>query len=248
MPIIHSSIFNCVKLGVLVLLMMPCVSLAQKAVKLKPIEKISLSIPEPSDIALAPDGKVAYVVSDNGLLYETDLAGKVLRESSLKGYDFEGVWVDDKMVYVVDERTRKVYQVDRVTLETVGSVEVPYMAGRNKGYEGICYNPVIGKFLLVTEKDPTQIFEVDLHIGRVRKETEIKKIGDISSISFYNDKVYILSDEDHELWELDAKTYKVERKFNLPIINPEGLMFGLDGKLYVVSDDMATLFIFDKLP
>lgn len=233
---------------VLVVCLLPLVAFSQKAIKIKPLEKLQLAIPEPSDMAIAPDGKVAYIVSDNGLLFETDLQGKVLRESSLKGYDFEGVWVDDKTVYVVDERTRKIYQVDRLTLEATGSIEVPYMASRNKGYEGICFNQTVGKFLLITEKDPAQIFEVDLNSGRVTKETEIKKIGDISSITWYNNKIYILSDEDHELWELEPRTYKVERKFNLPIINPEGVFFGLDGKLYVVSDDMAKLFIFDKLP
>jgi uncharacterized protein YjiK len=120
------------------------------------------------------------------------------------------------------------------------------MAGRNKGYEGITYNGTKGVFLLATEKDPSFIFELD-QTWHSNNEIDFKGLGDVSAITFYDGKIYVLSDESHQLWMCDALTYKPIRKFYLPIINPEGVAFDKSGNLYIVSDDRAILYHFGPL-
>lgn len=229
------------------LLLLPWLVLAQPTLKLKPIAKYHLDIPEPSDLCITQDGKGLFVVSDNGLLYKTDLNGQVVQKSTFTAYDLEGVYADSAYVYAVDERTRKVHFLNVASLTREKVVEVPYMASRNKGYESIGYNPVRKTFFLISEKDPTTIFELDAS-WRVQNEVELTKVSDVSAACFYNGLVYILSDEDHTILECDAHTYDVKRKFWLPIINPEGLAFDPAGNMYVVSDDRAILYHFGPLP
>jgi uncharacterized protein YjiK len=220
---------------------------AQKPLRLKPVNQFHLSIPEPSDLCLTPDGAHFYIVSDNGLLFETDLNGTVTRQSTFSAYDLEGCYADADNVYIVDERTRKVHLLDHKNLQKHHTYEVPYMASRNRGYESLCFNPAKSSFLLISEKDPSTIFECDAS-WRVQNETDFKGLSDISAATYYDGKLYLLSDEAHQLWEVDATTYSPTRKFELGIINPEGVAFDKSGNLYVISDDRAILYHFGPLP
>ena len=58
------------------------------------------NIPEPSDIVYDKDTKHYFIVSDHGILFETDLAGNIIRKAHDEGMDFEGVEVTDSFVYV----------------------------------------------------------------------------------------------------------------------------------------------------
>lgn len=234
-------------LPVLVILLWAGQTALAQAVKLKPVSKTHLRIPEPSDVCLAPDGQHLYIVSDNGLLFKTDLNGTVVMESPLRAYDLEGVYADEQWVYAVDERTRKIHLLEHKDLKQRFVYEVPYMASRNKGYESITYNPVRKALILISEKDPTTIFELDGNY-RVNNEVEFNGLSDISAATFYNGKIYILSDEAHQLWECDADSYAPLRKFKLPVINPEGVCFDKAGNLLIVSDDRGILYNFGPLP
>ena len=217
------------------------------AQKLKHNWKQKLQISEPSDICLnaAKDG--FFIVSDDGLLFETDLEGKVKRKAAFRGFDFEGVFADQNGVYVMDERTRNVHTFSLPDLVLKRSVEIPYNGGRNKGFESLTWNEAKKQFLTFTEKDPTWIFELDLNFSVLNKQ-KLKGPSDISAAAFLKGKLFILSDEDHAIFRYNPETMEKEKKFKLDIINPEGLTFGPDGSLYVVSDDLGVLYRFDSKP
>src|ERR1700744_4752759 len=76
-------------------------------------------IPEPSDIAYDKETGHFYIVSDHGMLFECDPAGKVIRKAREEGMDFEGVEIKDGFVYVSDEKPRKVYKYRKSDLSLV---------------------------------------------------------------------------------------------------------------------------------
>ena len=204
-----------------------------------------LSIKEPSDICLNKTKDGFFFVSDDGILVETNLEGIVERKSPFQGFDFEGVFADANGIYVMDERTRNVHSFNPADLSLKQSVEVNYNGGRNKGFESLTWNESKKCFIAFTEKEPTWVFELDQNFAVLNKQ-KVKGMSDISAAAFLNGKLFLLSDEDHAIFRYNPETYDLEKKFKLKIINPEGLCFGPDGSLYVVSDDMGILYRFDS--
>ena len=76
----------------------------------------------------------------------------------------------------------------------------------------------------------------------IKNEIELTVFSDISSATFYKGQLFILSDEDHAIARLNPTTYEVEARWKFDVINPEGFFFSADGKLNIVSDDMAKVF------
>jgi uncharacterized protein YjiK len=219
---------------------------SDKPIALRHNSSFKIRISEPSDVCLKPDGTGYFVVSDNGLLYETDNNWQITRQSPHKGYDYEGVYADKEFVYVVEERTRKVLLFDPVSLELVRRISTPYQGGRNKGFESLTWNEQRQRFVMVTEKDPVVIYEYDKDF-RYAAEYDFKSASDISSATYYNGKIYILSDEERTIFELDATTYKILRSWKLKILNPEGMVFSKEGNLFVISDDLERVYAFGQL-
>ena len=212
---------------------------------LKPTQKFNIAIEEPSDIAYCAESTSCYVVSDNGQLYETSTEGKVIRKGNLLATDLEGVFAQGDFVYGVDERLRKIYKLDRQTLTVKGVFNVPYSGPRNSGYEGIAFNSSKNCFVLVIEKNSPTILELDT-LFRVINEVVIK-VQDISAVTFQNGKLILLSDEEQAVLVLNPETYSIEKRFKIPVINPEGIAFLSDGRMMILSDGMNKLFYFNPL-
>lgn len=239
-------------------------------------KKWSIAIPEPSDICPNPLNDNFFIVSDRGFLFETDAKFKPFRRTRSKGMDYEGVWADSQFVYAVEERSRRVNVLDIHNLETVWSFIIPYSGGRNAGYEGITYNPVRKSLILVTEKSPIWIFELDAD-GKVKSEWRLKEKlfpapatvqletpenpsfadtwknfwaysgpSDVSAIGFYGGKILVFSDEDSELLQLNPATYAMERRWHLGGLNPEGFCISASCDLLVMSDNVQKVFRFPQ--
>jgi uncharacterized protein YjiK len=217
---------------------------AQKTPHLKPFKHFTLPVGEPSDLGFSPDGKTMFIASDQGFLYETDLVGNVIRQADYDIIDCEGIFVDDKYVYVAEETTRKIKLFDIKTLKLERTVYLPYSGARNKGYEGLTFNKTRNRFAIVTEKDPIYIFELDLDL-RVVNEINVSQMArDISSISYHDNFIWMLSDEDRTVFKVNPNTYEVIAKWIVPIPNPEGLAFDADGNMLIQSDDLNALYFF----
>jgi uncharacterized protein YjiK len=209
--------------------------------KLKWLKKYSLKISEPSDICYSASTNTYFAVSDGGYLYETDENGIILRKAPYSGLDFEGVFADSSYVYVMEEMTRTIIAFDKTTLSKTGIRRVNYHGARNKGYEAITYNEAKKCFVIITERDPVWIHELDENF-LVKNEIQLKKVSDISAATFYQGKLYLLSDEDHCVLQVNPLTYSIEKKYKLNVINPEGICFAPDGTMKIISDDMGMLF------
>ncbi|PPK95609.1 uncharacterized protein YjiK [Nonlabens xylanidelens] len=219
---------------------------AQEIIKLKPTQKKCIQVPEPSDIAFSVDGKSLFMVSDNGYLFETDLEGTILRKADYKGLDDEAVYVNESHVYVVEEFSRKIKMFRLPDLVLEKTVNVPYNGARNKAYEGFTYNKAKGVFTLVVEKDPIYVFELNEKLEKVNEINLGDIARDISSATYYDNHLWLLSDEDSTVFKLNPNDYSVISKWKIPVLNAEGLAFDAKGNFIVASDALQRLYYFSN--
>ena len=219
---------------------------AQKVEKLKAVKWNSVEMPEPSDICYNAISNTFFIVSDSGQLSETDTEGKIIRKLKVKNRDFEAVYCNDKYVYCVDESNRDIYKYDIKTLEQIDVVNKPFKGARNKGYESFTYNAKRNIFILITERDPIHLFELDENF-KTLKEIEMSYIArDISSATFHDGFLWLLSDENMMIMKLNPDTYEVLKKWSIPVINPEGIAFDKNGNVLITSDDLQRLYFFNN--
>lgn len=219
---------------------------AQKDIRLKPVKHISIAVPEPSDICYNPKSGTFFIVSDNGILFETNQAGEIIRKVVQPDTDFEAVYADENSVYAVDETHRNIYVYDSSTLKVVRTLNIPYNGAKNKGFEAFTFNKSKNRFVIFTEKDPAWLFELDQDF-HIANRIDVSKIArDISAATYYNNFLWLLSDEDMSILKLNPDTYEVVAKWSLPVINPEGFAFDAEGNLLVTCDDMQRLYYFDN--
>lgn len=222
------------------------ISLSAQVAKLKPVRWIAVSIPEPSDLCYNSKTNTFFIVSDNGILFETDRECKVIRQVKESNTDFEAVYSDESYVYAVDETHRTISIYDSTTLTKNNVIQVPYSGGRNKGYEALTFNKSKNRFVLLTEKDPVLLFELDIQF-KITNQIDLSGVAsDISAATYYNDFLWLLSDEDMMILKLDPLTYTVLGKWSLPVINPEGFAFDHEGNILVTCDDMQRVYYFNN--
>lgn len=207
----------------------------------------SVQVPEPSDVVEDPQTGHLFMVSDGGMLYETDGAGTIIRKAADVGVDFEGVELKGDYLYVIDESPRKVHRYAKSTLLRDHTYSTPYSGARNSGFESIAWNEARHCFVLVVEKDPVTICEYSADF-QLLNQYRFTAARDISSARGWNGAMYFLSDEDEAIFQCDPTTYAVQSKFNLNMLNPEGLAFAKDGRVMVAADDLQRLYYFPTLP
>lgn len=219
---------------------------AQEILKLEATEKREIQVPEPSDIALSADAKSLFVVSDNGFLFETDLKGTILRKADYKGLDDEAVYANESHVYVVEEFSRKIKMFSFPELILEKTINIPYNGGRNKAYEGFTFNKVKDVFMLFVEKDPLYVFELNEKLEKINEINLGNLARDISAATYYDNHLWLLSDEDRTIFKLNPKNYSVISRWEIPVLNAEGLAFRPDGNFVVASDALQRLYYFNN--
>jgi len=235
------------KIAITILGLLPFLGIyAQKSIKLTPTAIKNIQVPEPSDITYSIDGKSLYVVSDNGYLFETDLEGTIIRKANYKGLDDEAVYANESYVYVVEEFSRKIKMFSLPDLILEKTVQIPYNGARNKGYEGFTFNKAKGVFTLIVEKDPIYVFELNEKLEKINELNLGDIARDISAATYYNNHLWLLSDEDRTVFKLNPKDYSVLSKWTIPVINAEGIAFDTDGNLTVASDALQRLYYFNN--
>lgn len=209
---------------------------------IKHYKTVRLSLAEPSEIVNL-GGDRFLMLANKGFIYEINGEGKVLRKAETTGYDFEGACLVNDKIYVSDESLRQVLVFKASDFTWLETRQLQYNGPRNLGFESVTFNPVSGKFLAATEKNPQMIMEYSADFIQ-EKQIAVKGIHEVSAMTFHQGFLYLLSDEQNAVFKINPKDYTVLKSWKLPIINPEGICFTDSGDMVIVSDDMGKMFFF----
>ena len=240
---------------------------------------------EPSGLTLNTDGTALYTVSDDTkAIFRLDLKGRVsVSDSFFIGLnDLEGIALrgNDSELLVVQEQSNSVVVVDLNSRRERARRPLSAMTNYstiahhfpdppdNNGLEGITVNTSNDHVVVVKEREPGLLIELDASLktilstrvlqasqGFIHPELKAEKL-DFSGLSYdsSSDTLWITSDKGQCLFQYDWARDTVLQRLDLTISTgekpkrirkPEGVAFDPDRRrIYVVSDRDADLYVF----
>ncbi len=208
----------------------------------------TLNIPETSGLSFYKYDNTLLTVSDHSdRVYIISFDGEVLDSLTFEGKNLEGVVWDEEYshIYVVEEHTSEVVRMD-----TIGNELSRFSIDLNNtdpkhGLEGISINPATGHLFVVSEKQPSILFELTRD-GEIVNQNYLSFMEDYSSV-FYEeseDKLWILSDQSKLLVKCDLSGNPLEY-FSTGVNDAEGNVVDLaTSRVRIVTDATNTLFTF----
>jgi uncharacterized protein YjiK len=226
-------------------LLIGCYSNSTSQSVIKPQKVYRLNIQEPSGITFYNNN--LYIVSDyNGMVYKTDLNGKIIAKIQTPTTDNEGVCFNKNgNLVVVNETKRKMVEVNFLGEELNKFKIKGKQKHKNSGLEGICFYTSENDYFIVNEKSPKQLLRVSA-TGNIKEEISLKFSDDLSGICFdeNTNSLWIVSDESQLLMNISLKG-KLIKNYRIPVLKAEGVII-VKNKIFVVSDAEEKLYVFDK--
>ena len=235
-PIIIATLNNCSKTES---------SIERSSLEL--INKYSINVEEPSGLDLALDNNSLWTVSDKyAKIYQLDVMGQILQEIDIPGNNFEGITVDfnGHSLWMVQESLSELLQVDILGNE----LQRIYVAGAisgSGGLEGITINTSINHLLLLKEKDPSVLIELNTIFEPVLFK-HLYTASDYSGMDYneIDNELWIVSDQDKKIYRCNIYG-TVINSYSIDVVKAEGIAFDSDNNLiYIVSDSEESLYIF----
>jgi len=287
-PLILLTLIYCLKLDALILHLLNTSILNDRyagstlnleryrvVMEAKPIESIEDDL---SGLTYNTETNTLFsVLNSLPLVIEIDPEGNMLHQIKIKGVkDMEGIThIEGNRYAVVDESDRRVLLLDIPDdADFIDASDAPQLrlgttaATRNKEFEGVSWDEVNRRLLVVKERNPLSIFEIKGFIeDEQRKMLDISKITprkfknirlrDFSSITYHDSSghLVLLSDESRMIAEYDFEgnaigTLALWRGFhglkkNVP--QAEGIAIGPDKRIYIVSEPNL-FYVFEPTP
>lgn len=217
----------------------------QAAPQLKLQGSYPLEVPEPSGLALHPDGQSLWTVSDQtNRVYRINLSGGILEALDYRGTDLEGVTYDSscKCLWVAEERSRELVKLDLSGNELERHRILEGMD--NSGLEGLCLT-TDHCLAVVKEKNPGLFLVLNPDFS-VKRQIALDFARDYSGLwpDTVAQRYWIVSDEEKTLYLWEENNGVVERYF-LGINKAEGIAIDWrKNRIYVVSDSESKLYVF----
>ena len=215
---------------------------------LEPLVSYSVSVPEPSGLALAANGNSLWTVSDEtGKVYRMDLQGQTLLTIDIEGEDLEGVATGPSadQLWVVEERQRELLKVDLSASVLERHRLAVEQNELNAGLEGVTYDARSGQLYLLNEHDPRLLLKTATD-GTIRNTQEIDYLKDLSGIDFdsTDSTLWLVSDESGRIVHCDTSGNKLE-SFTIDVEQAEGIAVNrADSLIYIISDPGEKLYIY----
>jgi uncharacterized protein YjiK len=207
------------------------------------------------------------VLNGQPLIVELDLEGRLLRKIKVHGVkDMEGIThVEGHRYVIVDEQDQRLLlleiSADSDAIDVTGAPQLSLGITsnvKNKDFEGVSWDDVNRRLLVVKERNPLSIVEVTGFVDGSLQQTNLNiskitpdkfrniKLRDFSSITYHDTSghLVLLSDESRMAAEYDFEGRAVSaialwRGFhglqkNVP--QAEGIAIGPDKRVYIVSE------------
>ena len=166
--------------------------------------------------------------------YLDSLQGEARVPEKDRRIDLEGIAICGRKTYLINERVRQIVVVEdekkisRLPLDFEG-YKALFDGGPNAGFEGIAADCGTDTLYVAKEREPRQIFVVDLKTQQITKTFDFppseragQKVidpftgkglfavgSDISDLAFDGGFLYVLERNTYEVTKLDAKTFEV---------------------------------------
>jgi len=198
-------------------------------------------------------GTLFAVTNQPEVVFELSPEGKVLRRINLRGFkDTEGIsHITGTLFALVEERKGilSIFHIPGNATEIghkeILSLKLGKTRPKNKGFEGISYDPVTRTLYTMREGKPfiCLVIPLDEHFrpGPVRSEPLPDLcVKDVASIDRAPDgTLWILSEASAQIVQLDRDGGEL-RRFDLPInttsFQPEGITRAPNGRIFVVGE------------
>lgn len=222
-----------------------CLPKANSQTPLKLIESFQLAIKEPSGITVF--NNQLYIVSDNnGVIYKTNLEGEIVEKIKTDYSDLEGITINPETgnIFVVSESKRSLIELNskgKLIRKTKVEGKQNY---KNSGLEGVCFDASKNTIFTINEKSPKQLLKLNFK-GEVENTYKLDYSKDVSGICYAekSNSLWIISDESQTIINISKKG-KLLKKYSIPVEKGEGIVIMKD-KIYVVSDSLRKLFVFE---
>ena len=222
-----------------------CSPKVSSQIDLKLEHTVKLKIAEPSGIAVY--NNFLYIVSDdNATIYRCNLNGEIIEKIKIKNADIEGITIDpvSKQLIVVNEAKRSL-----IYLDFDGTfIKEQKIKGKqkksNSGLEGVCFDTSKNNIYVLNEKSPKQLLKLNSK-GEIKAKINLDFSKDVSGIC-YDEKrnnFWVISDESKAIYQISKKGI-LQKKHKTGIKKGEGIAI-YKNRLYVVSDNLKTLYVFE---
>lgn len=206
------------------------------------------------------------VLNGQPLIIEMDTTGNILRQITVSGVgDMEGIsHIEGNAYLIVDEKDQRLLWVeidaDTTVLDVADapSISLVLKGQRNKGFEGVSWDEVNQRVLLVQERNPLRVVALTglqdgianankLVIQELRTQKHQRLwLRDLSSITHdrHAGNLIFLSDESRMVVEYDLQNDGVSylnlrrgaHGLKASIPQAEGVAIGPDNAVYIVSE------------
>ncbi|WP_304639154.1 SdiA-regulated domain-containing protein [Pseudomonas sp.] len=206
------------------------------------------------------------ILNGEPMLVELSLEGQLLRQVFIEGVvDMEGLsHVSGNRFVIAEERSQRLLildipdGVDRVDASQARSLRIGLDDPGNKGFEGVTWDHVSNRLLVVNERDPLRVLAVEgfvdddldqrmsLSISDYRQAGGSLPLRDLSSLVLdeQTGHLLLLSDESRMVMEFDAENRPISvlglwwgmagLSANVP--QAEGMALDSQRRLYIVSE------------
>ncbi|MDE3738891.1 SdiA-regulated domain-containing protein [Pseudomonas resinovorans] len=234
-------------------------------IEAQPIEGVTQNL---SAIAFDHDRGNLLAVTNGGPMemLALDRSGKLTARYPLVGFDDpEGLaYMGNDLVVIADERKHRLVFFELpatpgpIHMDSAQSLTLDILAGGNKGFEGVAYDPEHDRLYVAKERDPRQLYAISGVKGSLagKLQLEVKDLTewvdrfvfstDISSLDFdrRTGHLLVLSDESKLMIELSPEGRVISYRSLLGSSDdlektapqPEGITLDDDGELFVVSE------------
>ena len=224
--------------------------------------KVIAKIPEASGIVYSQKSNTLFVVNDEGKIYELTTKGKILKKLNLGKYDFEGITIDEEnsLLILAVEGEEKILVISQENFRIQNEIKIKRKFNKinvlkkdsKNGIEGIALYK--NKLYISNQSknnypkaDSSVIVIVDYNLDKKKLKIENiidHKQKDISGLTFYNDTLYMISDQNNFVLSYNIKENKAIKKYKLKKkYAQEGLTFDNKGNLYIADDNGQVLKI-----